>query len=96
MHDQPDDDDDLPLLTEVIEAAPEPPVGLDEAQLAELQTRLTASTYELAERLLHAAFSEMEATVFEHVANRLRQELPDLVDRVLREHFEHHPGDEPR
>lgn len=87
-------DDDLPLLTEVIEPTPAARAGPDEAQLAELQTRLTASTYELAERLLHAAFSEMEATLFEHVANRLRHELPELVDRVLREHYGQRPDDE--
>ncbi len=31
---------------------------------------------------------ELEATLFDEVINRLRAELPDLVDNVLREHLE--------
>jgi hypothetical protein len=29
--------------------------------------------------------------MFEQVSNRLRAELPELVARIIREHFEHTP-----
>ena len=62
--------------------------GLSEAELAELQTRIAAGAFVLVERLLHNAFKEMEATLFDEVVSRLRHELPDLIDHVLREHFD--------
>ena len=89
----------IPVLTEVVaarsgdtETEPADNEALEEfeSQLAELQTRLSSSTYELLDRLLHSAFKEMEAALFEQVSNRLRQELPELVDRILREQL---PGD---
>jgi hypothetical protein len=63
---------------------------LSEAELAELQTRIAAGSFALVEQLLHHAFKEMEATLFDEVINRMRQELPDLIDQVLREHFDRH------
>ena len=62
--------------------------GLSEAELAELQTRIAAGSFVLVERLLHNAFKEMEAALFDEVVSRLRHELPDLIDQVLREHFD--------
>ena len=84
----------IPVLTEAVSrprrtAADE--VGhpaLSESELAELQTRIAAGSFLLVERLLHNAFKEMEATLFDEVVTRLRNELPDLIDQVLREHFE--------
>ena len=85
---------DIPILTDVVSAeamaaastsAPEP---VNEPPVGELQTQLAAATYELADRLLHAAFQQMEATLFEQVSEGLRKELPELIDRVLREHLE--------
>ena len=84
----------IPVLTEAVarprrSAADE--VGrprLTEAELAELQVRITTGSFALVETLLHNAFKEMEATLFDEVVSRLRNELPDLVDQVLREHFE--------
>jgi hypothetical protein len=32
----------------------------------------------------------MEAALFDEVVSRLRHELPDLIDQVLREHFDRH------
>jgi hypothetical protein len=40
----------------------------------------------LADTLLHQAIKDIEATLFERVVDRLRAQLPELVDRVLREH----------
>ena len=62
--------------------------ALTESELAELQTRIAAGSFLLVERLLHNAFKEMEAALFDEVVTRLRNELPDLIDQVLREHFE--------
>lgn len=63
------------------------PAGIDEAALAELEVRLASASLDLTDRLLHTAFQEMEAAMFEQVSNRLRAELPELVARIIREHF---------
>jgi hypothetical protein len=86
----------IPVLTDVVTDKDEiglsdPTPNVDKASLiAELQTQLAANAYALTEQVLHTAFAEMEATLFEQVSKRLRQELPELVDRILREHL----GDE--
>lgn len=66
------------------------PAGIDEAALAELEVRLASASLDLTDRLLHTAFQEMEAAMFEQVSNRLRAELPELVARIIREHFGEH------
>jgi hypothetical protein len=62
--------------------------ALTESELAELQTRIATGSFMLVEKLLHRAYKEMEATLFDEVVGRLRHELPELIDQVLREHFE--------
>lgn len=62
--------------------------ALTESELAELQTRIATGSFLLVEKLLHQAYQEMEATLFDEVVGRLRHELPELIDQVLREHFE--------
>jgi len=47
---------------------------------------MLTETLELAESLLHQAVKDIEATLFERVLDRLRSQLPELVDRILREH----------
>jgi uncharacterized protein (DUF2267 family) len=59
-----------------------------EEQLASVQAELTSLTRDLADRLLDGALRDMEAALFEKVADRLREELPELIDRVLREHLQ--------
>ncbi len=85
-----DDAADLPVLTEVVDAsaALSHPRKDYDTLIAELQTELASATMNLAEGMLHAAFREMEATLFEQVSNRLRQELPELIDRTLRDHLD--------
>jgi len=84
---------DIPVLTDVVELVPssdttESGIPTDrETLIAELQTKLAVGAFRLTEQLLHSAFSEMEAMLFEQVLNRLRQELPELIDSVLREHL---------
>lgn len=62
--------------------------ALTESELAELQLRISTGSFVLVERLLQHAYKEMEATLFDEVVSRLRHELPELIDQVLREHFE--------
>lgn len=79
----------IPVLTDIVnETASSDKAGdprVTETLIAELQTELSASAFALTEQVLRAAFSEMEAALFEQITARLRQELPELVDRVLRE-----------
>ena len=84
---------DIPVLTDVMADdgaanSAETMASIDRASLiAELQTQLASNAYALTEQLLHQAFAEMEATLFEQVSARLREELPELIDRILREHL---------
>jgi uncharacterized protein (DUF2267 family) len=79
----------LPVLTDIVDeqASVSHPGKNYDTLVAELQTELAASTMDLAERLLHGAFREIEAALFEQVSNRLRQQLPELIDRTLRDHL---------
>ncbi len=91
---------DIPVLTDVISddeatRAGDAAASVDNASLiAELQTQLASSAYALTEQLLHNAFAEMEAALFAQISAQLRQELPELIDRILREHLDE-GGDEP-
>jgi hypothetical protein len=92
-----DDDDipvltesiDIPVLTETVELKPGKkalPV-LNEFQMNELRIRLTDSAYGLMERLLYNAIREMENALLEDLANNLRDELPEIIDKILQEHL---------
>ena len=84
----------IPVLTDVI--TDKDATGLSKAMpnvdnaslIAELQTQIAASAFALTEQVLHTAFTEMEATLLEKVSKRLRRELPELIDRILREHLD--------
>lgn len=78
------DEIELPVLTE---PAGEPATGLTDKQLAVIQAELTSLTRELTDSLLDSAMRDMEATLFETVSNRLRDELPTLIERVLRDNL---------
>jgi Zn-dependent M32 family carboxypeptidase len=74
---------DIPILTEAI-------VREKARQRVSLNTKDTASaliseTIKLADSLLHTAVKDIEATLFERVLDKLRAELPELVNRVLAE-----------
>jgi hypothetical protein len=96
-----DDDDipvltesiDIPVLTETVEFAGQRkalPI-LNEFQLNELRIRLTDSAYGLMERLLYSAIREMENALLEDLANHLRDELPEMIDKILQEHLSTEP-----
>lgn len=65
--------------------------ALTQEQLASAQAELTSLTRELVDRLVYGAIRDMEATLFDKLADRLSEELPALIDSVLRDHLE--PGD---
>lgn len=82
----------IPVLTDAVAGPRQPDAparpALTESELAELQVRIATGSFMLVEKLLHVAYKEMEATLFDEVVGRLRHELPELIDQVLREHFE--------
>jgi uncharacterized protein (DUF2267 family) len=78
----------IPVLTDVIGGAAPPPAGELESLLAEVQTKLASRTFSLADELLRSAFAEMEATLLKQISAKLREQLPELIDATLREHFD--------
>lgn len=78
------DEIELPILTQ---PAGEPATGLTDKQLAVIQAELTSLTRELTDGLLDSAMRDMEAALFETVSNRLRDELPTVIERVLRDNL---------
>ena len=64
-------------------------IAIDDAEtvIAELQTRIASHVYELTDELMRAAFADLEARVFRQISTNLRQQLPELIDSVVREHL---------
>ena len=73
-----------PVLKEIAAA---PPRQLSDHELAALKAELVAVAWEVVLDLLHSAVREVEAALFEQVSARLRDELPDIVERALRNHL---------
>ena len=96
------EENEIPLLTDIVDDAgdsqSEPAADEDDAMgstipdletvIAELQTRIASQTFALTDDLMRTAFAEIEANVFRQISSRLRQQLPELIDSVLREHLE--------
>jgi hypothetical protein len=85
-------DKKVPVLTDIVSTPPSHAAGaalLNDEELAEIQSRLATEGYALMERLLHESLREMEANLFADVISRLRTELPELIEEVLREHLGH-------
>jgi hypothetical protein len=83
MAPEPHDPRDIPILTETIKESVESSLSFDAKAV---HAAILSETLELADSLLHQAAKDIEATLFERVFDRLRAQLPELVDRVLREH----------
>jgi hypothetical protein len=79
---------DIPILTEEAEKndAKDQLASLD---VKAVHAALVTETLNLADSLLHRAAKDIEAALFERVFDQLRAQLPELVDRVLREHAAH-------
>lgn len=56
-----------------------------ESLIAELQTELASRTFMLTDSIMRSAFAQMEANVFAQITGRLRTELPEIIDSLLRE-----------
>jgi hypothetical protein len=59
-----------------------------EMTIAELQTQIAAAMFALTDEIMRKTFAEMEATIFQQISGRLRRELPELIDALLREHLD--------
>ena len=64
-----------------------------ETLIAELQTQIAAGVFDLTDDIMRRAFAEMEASIFEKISSRLRQELPEMVDAALRARLDSEPVD---
>jgi Zn-dependent M32 family carboxypeptidase len=83
MNTESHDPRDIPILTDAVED--------DGRRYALFDTKtvhaaIVSETLNLADSLLHQAAKDIEAALFERVFDQLRAQLPELVDRVLREH----------
>jgi Zn-dependent M32 family carboxypeptidase len=83
METEAHDPREIPILTESVGESV--PVGLSLDAKA-VHAAILSETLNLADSLLHQAVKDIEATLFERVLDRLRAQLPELVDRILREH----------
>jgi hypothetical protein len=83
MQPEPHDPRDIPILTDAVAESVETSLPLDAKAV---HAAILTETLQLADSLLHQAAKDIEATLFERVFDRLRAQLPELVDRILREH----------
>jgi Zn-dependent M32 family carboxypeptidase len=88
MTDDPHDPRDIPILTDAVEKSAQPYAVVDAKAV---HAAIVTETLNLADSLLHQATKDIEATLFERVLDRLRAQLPELVDRALREHADSKP-----
>ena len=77
---------DIPILTDEVDRG----VSLSTFDTKAVHAAVVSETTELLDSLLHQAAKDIEAILFERVFDRLRAQLPELVDRVLREHAAAH------
>jgi Zn-dependent M32 family carboxypeptidase len=83
MNTESHDPRDIPILTEAIEKDG-PAYAFFDAKA--VHAAVVTETLNLADSLLHQAAKDIEAALFERVFDQLRAQLPELVDRVLRQH----------
>ena len=74
---------DIPILTDTVMESSEALLSVDAKAV---HAAILTETLKLADSLLHQAARDIEATIFERVFDRLRTQLPELVDRILLEH----------
>jgi Zn-dependent M32 family carboxypeptidase len=83
MQPEPPDPRDIPILTDAVAETVETSLS---SHAKAVHAAILTETLHLADSLLHQAAKDIEATLFERVFDRLRAQLPELVDRILREH----------
>ena len=74
---------DIPILTDAVEQVSAHTIPVNAKVL---HAAILTEALELADSLLHQAAKDIEAILFERVYDRLRAQLPEIVDRILREH----------
>ncbi|MDP8985046.1 MAG: hypothetical protein M3N97_08370 [Pseudomonadota bacterium] len=74
---------DIPTLTDAVEKDGRTYTFFDTKAV---HAAIVTETLNLADSLLHQAAKDIEAALFERVFDQLRAQLPELVDRVMREH----------
>jgi Zn-dependent M32 family carboxypeptidase len=74
---------EIPILTDAVEKDGRTYTFFDAKAV---HAAIVTETLNLADSLLHQAAKNIEAALFERVFDELRAQLPELVDRVLREH----------
>jgi hypothetical protein len=80
--------DDTEITPPLLQSVALPAPGqLSDHELAALKAELVAVAWEVVVDLLHSAVREVEAALFEQVSSRLRDELPEIIDRALRNHL---------
>jgi Zn-dependent M32 family carboxypeptidase len=83
MSSEPHDPREIPTLTETIEAGAEAAARPFEFEAA--HEAILAETLQSTDSLLRQAAREIDARRFESLFERLRAELPALVERLMRE-----------
>jgi hypothetical protein len=73
-----------PVLHSIAVAAPS---QMSDHELTALKAELVAVAWEVVLDSLHSAVREVEAALFEQVSSRLRDELPEIIERALRNHL---------
>lgn len=89
MNTESHDPRDIPILTDAVEKDGRIYALFDAKAV---HAAVVTETLKLADSLLHQATKDIEAILFERVLDQLRAQLPELIDRVLREQA---PGPEP-
>jgi hypothetical protein len=74
---------DIPILTDAVEQDGRAFALFDAKSV---HAGVVTESLKLADSLLHQATKDIEAILFERVLDQLRAQLPEIVDRVLREH----------
>ena len=87
----PHDPRDIPILTDAIDTGGAQAAAMN---LQAAQSAIVSETLRIADELLHQAAKDMEAILFERVYDRLREQIPDLIDRILREQLASPPSPE--
>ena len=77
------DDDDIPVLRDAIARRPSTPVTQE--QLDDICDSVGTQTRELLDELLAEGLREAEESLRKSIGDRLNDELPALIDTVLRD-----------
>lgn len=78
---------DIPILTDAVKQDAKANITVNSEAL---RAAVLAETLELTHSLLQQAAKDIEACLIERVLERLRSQLPELLERIVREHTAPH------